>query len=117
MTASSAASFEWFWQPPQLGDPGIMMIVDTHPGPHDLETPFVQEDIGNVLLACESRIPTDVHLFQLRIYVKDIIGLWVEIEFTLVDSARRFKMKAPTFGQSQLSEVWDNHEARAGRQN
>lgn len=117
MTANSQASFDWFWQPPALGDPGIMMIVDTHPGPHDDETPFVQEDIGNVLLACESRIPKDVQLYQLRIYVKDIIGIWVEIEFSVLNTARTFKMKNPEFGQSALSEVWDNHEARAGREN
>ncbi len=114
---SSQASFDWFWQPPALGDPGILMIVDTHPGPEDLQTKFIQEDINNVLLYCEKRIPKDVQLYQLRIYVKDIFGIWVEIEFSLVSSARRFKTKKPTFGQAQLSEVWDNHEARAGRSN
>ena len=114
---SSQASFDWFWQPPALGDPGILMIVDTHPGPEDLETMFLQEDINNVLLDIEGRLPKDVQLFQLRIYAKDIFGLWIEIEFSILNSARRFKTKAPTFTQGQLSGVWDNHEARAGRAN
>lgn len=111
----SAAAFDWFWQPPQLGQPGIMMIVDAHPGPDDLETPFVQEDIGNVLLYCEARIPKDVHLFQLKIYVKDILEHWTEIEFSILNNARRFKTKLPEFSQGSLSEIWDNHEQTAGR--
>lgn len=114
---SSQASFDWFWQPPALGDPGILMIVDTHPGPHDFDTKFIQEDINNVLLDIEAKLPADVHLFQLRIYAKDIFGLWIEIEFSVLNAERRFKTKAPTFSQAQLSEVWDNHEARAGRAN
>lgn len=117
VTAHANASFDWFWQPPMSGDPGIIMIVDTHPGPHDFETKFIQEDINNVLLYIESRIPLDIQLFQLRIYAKDIFGLWVEIEFSILSSARRFKMKAPEFSQASLSEIWDNHEARAGRAN
>jgi len=117
MTAHSQASFDWFWQPPALGDPGILMIVDTHPGPHDFETKFIQEDINAVLLNIESQLPKDIQLFQLRIYAKDIFGLWIQIEFSILNSARRFKTKAPDFTQAQLSEVWDNHEARAGRAN
>ena len=114
---SSQASFDWFWQPPALGDPGILMIVDTHPGPADLQTKFIQEDINNVLLDIESRLPKDVQLFQLRIYAKDIFGIWIRIEFSILNSARRFKTLKPDFTQAQLSDVWDNHEARAGRAN
>ena len=114
---SSNASFDWFWQPPALGDPGILMIVDTHPGPHDFDTKFIQEDINNVLLYIESKLPRDVQLFQLRIYAKDIFELWIEIEFSVLNKARRFKTKAPEFSQASLSEIWDNHESRAGRAN
>lgn len=114
---SSQASFDWFWQPPALGDPGILMIVDTHPGPADTQTKFIQEDINQVLLSIESQLPKDVELYQLRIYAKDIFGLWIQIEFSILNQARRFKTKKPDFGQAQLSEVWDNHEARAGRAN
>lgn len=117
MSAPSQASFDWFWQPPQMGDPGILMIVDTHPGPHDFETKFIQEDINNVLLNIESQLPKDIQLFQLRIYAKDIFGLWIQIEFSILQAQRRFKTKAPDFTQAQLSEVWDNHEQRAGRAN
>lgn len=117
MTATSQASFDWFWQPPMSGDPGILMIVDTHPGPEDLQTKFIQEDINNVLLSIESQLPADVQLYQLRIYAKDIFGIWIRIEFSLVSSERRFKTIKPDFSQGQLSEVWDNHEARAGRAN
>lgn len=114
---SSQASFDWFWQPPQMGDPGILMIVDTHPGPHDFDTKFIQEDINNVLLDIEARLPKDVQLFQLRIYAKDIFGLWIQIEFSILNSARRFKTKKPDFDQGALSQVWDNHESLAGRAN
>ena len=46
MTASSQASFDWFRTPPAPGDPGILMIVDTHPGPADLTTLSIQADIN-----------------------------------------------------------------------
>ncbi len=117
MNAQANAAFDWFWQPPQLGQPGIMMIVDTHPGPHEPGVPFVQEDINNVLLYCESKIPKDVQLYQLRIYVKDVFGLWNEIEFPLIRGGRRFRRKTPEFSQASLSEIWENHELRAGRAN
>ncbi len=117
MTASSQASFDWFWQPPALGDPGILMIVDTHPGPADLTTRFIQEDINAVLLNIESQLPKDVQLFQLRIYAKDIFGLWIQIEFSILNQARRFTTKKPDFSQAELSQVWDNHETQAGRAN
>ena len=115
MTAQ--ASFDWFWQPPMSGEPGIVMIVDTHPGPEDLVTPFIQEDINAVLLDIETRIPKDVELYQLRIYAKDIFGLWIQIEFSIVAAGRRFRTKAPEFSQASLAEIWDNHESRAGRAN
>ena len=117
MTVEANANFDWFWQPPQLGQPGILMIVDTHPGPEEPGVPFVQEDINNVLLYVESRIPRDVHLYQLRIYIKDVFGLWNEIEFPLIQGTRRFRRKSPEFSQASLSEIWENHELRAGRAN
>ena len=115
MTVLANASFDWFWQPPMSGDPGIIMIVDTHPGPHDFETQFIQEDINNVLLYIEERIPKDVQLFQLRIYAKDIFGLWIQIKFSILNQERRFTTDIPDFTQAELAQVWDNHEARAGR--
>jgi hypothetical protein len=110
---TSAASFDWFWQPPLSGEPGIMMIVDTHPGPDAVAVPFVAEDLNNVLLVCESRIPQDVHLYQLRIYVRDILDVWIQIEFTLL--GRSYTKKAPDFSQGDLEQVWENHVLHAGR--
>ena len=110
---TSAASFDWFWQPPLSGDPGIMMIRDTHPGPQAIAVPFVAEDINNVLLTVESRIPADVHLYELRVYARDILGLWVQLEFNIL--GRSFQKKAPEFTQGDLEQVWENHEGGAGR--
>lgn len=110
---SSAASFDWFWQPPLAGEPGIIMIVDTHPGPDQASVPMVAEDLNNVLLTVESRIAADVHLFQLRIYVRDILGIWIQIAFNVL--GRTFTKKEPDFSQGDLEGVWDNHETRAGR--
>ena len=56
-------------------------------------------------------------LFQLRIYAKDIFGHWIEIKFSVLNAARRFKTGVPEFSQASLSEIWDNHEATAGRAN
>jgi len=109
----SAASFDWFWQPPMEGEPGILMIVDTHPGPGATGVPFVAEDLDNVLLVCESRIPRDVHLYQLRIYIRDVFDLWIQVEFTLL--GRQYTKKDPDFSDADLEQVWDNHELNAGR--
>ena len=117
MSGLSAASFDWFWQPPMSGDPGIVMIVDTHPGPGATDVPFINDDFNNVLQYVESRIPKDVQLYQLRIYTRNIFGFWNEIHFTLIDGGRRFRTKRPEFSQGSLSEIWDNHESRAGRSN
>ncbi len=95
------------------GDPGIIMIRDTHPGPEATAVPFVAEDLKNVLLTVESRIPADVHLYQLRIYARDIIGLWIQLEFNIL--GRQFTTKEPDFSQGDLEAVWDNHESGAGR--
>lgn len=109
----SAASFDWFWQPPLDGDPGIIMIRDTHPGPDAVGLPFVGEDLENVLLTVESRIPPDVHLHELRVYARDVLGLWVELAFNCL--GRQFTKKTPAFSQGDLEAVWNNHETRAGR--
>lgn len=108
----SAASFDWFWQPPMSGEPGILMIVDTHPGPQAPETPFLAEDLKRVLLACEERIPADVHLHQLRIYARDVLGLWIQLEFNIL--GRGFQKKLPDFEQGELAQVWENHVLEAG---
>lgn len=108
----SAASFEWFWQPPMAGDPGILMIVDSHPGPRAPEIPFVAEDLKTILASIETRIPADVHLYQLRIYARDIFKLWIQIEFNVL--SRAFTKKAPDFSQGDLEQVWENHVLEAG---
>lgn len=111
---TSAASFDWFWQPPQGGEPGIMMIRDTHPGPEATAVPLVLEDLNNVVLVCESRIAKDVQLCQLRVYVRDLLGVWVQLEFNVL--GRQYQKLAPDFEQADLEKVWDNHELKAGRE-
>ncbi len=106
MTVSSA--FSWFWQPPLEGEPGLMMIVDDHPGPQSIDVAFVGEDIVEVIQDVESKIPTDVHLFQLRIYVRDIFGLWVQLEANIL--GRQINRKAPDFSQGELEQLWAARE-------
>ena len=108
----SLASFEWFWQPPMTGEPGILMIVDTHPGPQAPDVPFVAEDLKAILEGIETRIPTDVHLHQLRIYARDIFKLWIQLEFNIL--GRQFTKTAPDFSQEDLERVWENHVVEAG---
>ena len=111
---TSAASFDWFWQPPLGGEPGIMMIRDTHPGPEATAVPLVAEDLNNVVLVCESRIAKDVQLCQLRVYVRDLLGGWIQLEFNIL--GRQYKQFVPDFTEADLEQVWDNHELRAGRE-
>ncbi len=111
---TSAASFDWFWQPPLGGEPGIMMIRDTHPGPAATAVPLVAEDLNNVVLVCESGIAKEVQLCQLRVYVRDLLGVWVQLEFNVL--GRQYQQLAPDFDQGDLEMVWDNHETRAGRE-
>lgn len=110
----SDASFDWFWQPPMEGEPGIMMIRDTHPGPEATAVPLVAEDLNNVVLVCESRIEKDVQLCQLRVYVRDLLGVWVQLEFNVL--GRQYQKLLPDFEQADLEQVWENHETRAGRE-
>ena len=111
---TSAASFDWFWQPPLGGEPGIMMIRDTHPGPAATAVPLVAEDLNNVVLVCESGIAKEVQLCQLRVYVRDLLGVWIQLEFNVL--GRQYQQLAPDFDQGDLEMVWDNHETRAGRE-
>ena len=61
-------AFNWFWQPPVDGQPGLIMIVDEHPGVDHPEIRFVTEAIADVIRNIEARIPKDSHLFQFKIY-------------------------------------------------
>ncbi len=105
---TSDAAFDWFWQPPLSGDPGIIMIVEKHPGPHQPEIPFIHEDTVNVLSTIEGRIPEDVHLFQLRIYYRDVFHLWTQV--TMTGQSRAFRKGKPDFAQGDLEQLWKNHE-------
>ncbi len=111
---TSAASFDWFWQPPMSGEPGILMIRDTHPGPEATAVPMVAEDLNNVVLVCESHIAKDVQLCQLRVYVRDVLGVWIQLEFNVL--GRSYEKKIPDFEQGDLEGVWQNHELKAGRE-
>lgn len=74
---------------------------------------IIDEDLVNVLLVCESRIPADVHLYQLRIYFRDVSRMWTQLEFNIL--GRQFQKTAPDFTQGDLEQVWENHETTAGR--
>ena len=49
---SGAAQIGWFWQPPIDGQPGLLMVVDMHPGPGHPDIPMVIETMAQVLGSC-----------------------------------------------------------------
>ena len=108
----SDASFDWFWRPPQEGQPGLMMIRDTHPGPHAPDVAFVTEDLKGVLLYCETRLPADIHLPALRIFVRDMLGLWFQVQTTVLD--RRFTTHEAELSDTDLNTLWAAREGARG---
>ena len=108
----SDASFDWFWRPPQEGQPGLMMIRDTHPGPHAPDVKFVTEDLKGVLHYCESRLPTDIHLPALRIFVCDMLGLWLQVQTNVL--SRHFTTGDPELSDQDLNTLWEAREGAPG---
>jgi hypothetical protein len=104
----TAAQYSWFWQPPLDGKPGLMMIVDEHPGPDRPDVPLLLEQLKTVLHEIEAKLPADVGFHQLRIYIREPIGAWFQIHFTVLN--RRFQMTAPDFPQASLCELWDSRQ-------
>ncbi len=101
-------AFNWFWQPPVAGDPGLIMIVDIHPGTDHPEIRFVVEAVADVLRHIEARIPKDLHLYQFRIYARDIFKLWIQIDVAPV--RRNYRIRTPQVSQGDLSELWDSRD-------
>jgi hypothetical protein len=105
----SDAAYSWFWQPPIEGEPGLMMIMDDHPGPDRPDVPLVVEELRNILHEVEAQIPVDVALFQMRIYSREPTGFWFEILFD--GHSRRFMTKKPDFTQRELDRLWESRLA------
>ena len=99
-------NFDWFWQPPINGQPGLIMIVDQHPGPEYPEAKFVFEVLDRVLLLVESQIDKALTLNQFSIFIKDHARAWHEVEFPYAN-ARRFRVTKLTVPPAHLSELWD----------
>ena len=99
-------AFNWFWQPPVGGQPGLIMIVDDHPGKDHPEIRFVVEAIEDTLRHIEARIPKDLHLFQFRIYARDVFKLWIWI--TVAPVRRNYRLRTPKISQAALAELWDS---------
>lgn len=99
------AAYSWFWQPPLEGQPGLMMVVDNHPGPNRPDVPLVVEELKTILHEVESQLPIDVGLFQLQIYSREPTGFWFEILFD--GASRRFMTKKPDFQQAELDQLWE----------
>ena len=104
----SDASFDWFWSPPKGGRAGTIMIRDTHPGPAHPDVAFVTEDLKAVLHYCEARLPRDIHLPALRIYVRDMLGLWIQVQ-TFVQG-RQFQLREPDLSEQDLNVLWAARE-------
>jgi len=99
-------AFNWFWQPPVDGQPGLIMLVDDHPGQDHPEIRFVTEAIQDVIRHIEARIAKDLQLFQFRIYARDVYGRWIQIE--VAPARRNYRLRTPRISQGHLSELWDS---------
>lgn len=106
--------FQWFWQPPLNGQPGLIMVADMHPGPEAVDVPFVIEDLQNVLLSIEARIDKGFTLHSFRIYMRDVLNHWGEIAFKDTGS-RKYIISPIAAEQRVLSELWDQRFARSDR--
>ncbi len=84
------------------------MIVDEHPGPDRPDVPLLLEELKTTLLEIEAKLPNDVQLYQLRIYIREPIGAWFQAVFTVLN--RRFQMQKPNFSQADLCELWDSRQ-------
>lgn len=98
------ALFQWFWQPPINGAPGLIMVVDIHPGPDSPEVPFLLERVGDALIYMESRIPSDHHLFQHKIFMRDPFETWAQVQVEAMP--RTWRIVKPELKQSALQELW-----------
>jgi hypothetical protein len=110
----TASLFDWFWQPPLNGSPGLIMVADMHPGPEAISVPFVLEDIKAVLLWIEARIDKSLSFHSFRLYMRDPIGIWGEVKFN-DPGARRFTLGQPEARQDTLNELWDQRFASSDR--
>lgn len=99
-------AFNWFWQPPVDGQPGLIMLVDIHPGKDHPEIRFVVEAIADTLTHIEARIAKDLQLYQFRIYARDIFERWIQIEVGPI--RRDYRLRSPKVSQGHLSELWDS---------
>ena len=110
----SSPTIAWFWQPPLAGDPGFLMIRDEHPGPDHPEVPLLPEAFLVALQEVEAQLPQDIGLERLRIFARDIFGLWIELRVAPTSQGRVVKKRDPTIPDAQLEELWDQRE-RAGQ--
>ena len=106
--------FQWFWQPPINGQPGLIMVADYHPGPEAIDVPFVIEDLGNVLLWIEARIDKALTLHMFKIYTRDVMNHWGQVAFRDPGS-RKYVITPSATIQAELSELWDARFARSDR--
>lgn len=101
--------FDWFWQPPIDGQPGLIMLTDEHPGAEHPEIRFITEAIADVLAHVQSRIARDLRLHQFRVYARDIFGGWMQITVETMTRAP-YRIHAPKISQGDLSELWDSRQ-------
>ena len=98
--------YSWFWQPPLDGKPGLLMIVDNHPDPRETGIPVVLERLKDVIPEIEVKLPMDINLGALSIFLRDPTEHWYQI--TVNPMNRRFTTSRPTFKQGELAELWES---------
>lgn len=101
-------AFNWFWQPPVDGQPGLIMLTDDHPGADHPEIRFVTEAIVDVLRHIEAGIPKDLHLFDFKIYARDVYSRWIWIQ--VAPLKRNFRLRPPKISQDDLRDLWRSRD-------
>lgn len=86
----------------------MIMVVDMHPGPQDPQTPMVVERVGEVLLDIESHLPRDLHLFQHRIFIRDVMEIWAQVQVEAMP--RTWRVIKPELRQAELHQLWYQRE-------
>lgn len=100
-------AFNWFWQPPIDGQPGLIMITDEHPGTEHPEIRFITEAIADVLAHVQARIASDLRLPQFRVYVRDIFGGWFQVTIE-PEPKKPYRIHKSKVSQNDLALLWDS---------
>lgn len=102
---SLPVQYSWFWQPSLDGKPGLLMIVDNHPGPQRTDVKMVLECLTDVVLEIESKLPREINLGTLKIFCREPQESWFEIAVDPI--SRQVDLGRPEIPQGELAMLWE----------